>query len=318
MQSTTRSPASARRRSRCRRPPKRCGALSARPGPIEPRRRRAHGGFPRENSSRIEALNFALGRVGSGLRSASSRAHRRNRGDRDAWPLLPSFRLPIPPRPCCIKSYPFWVVQTEHLGLIVVSKGFRVATPIDYGIECFLGGGVAQMVLQLLLEPYPRRPVARAFVEHALDVLGQRYGGEEVVGENFLAGLRVELGKIACRRTQHNIALLDLGEAEVMENFGDWEQLVDFQLQIACEFRQVRLAMVRRSGDGLDQTGNRVGRDGCQSAAELQLRQMLGSPEGWAGRHVGINIVDHLAKGFVQAVAGMRKGDFDFARDASG
>ena len=45
---------------------------------------------------------------------------------------------------------------------------------------------------------------------------------------------------------------------------------------------------------------------------------MLDGSAGWAGRHLGINIVDHLAKGFVQAVAGMRKGDFDIARDAPG
>ena len=110
--------------------------------------------------------------------------------------------------------------------------------------------------------------MAGAFIEHALDVLGQRHRGEEVVGENFLARLRVKLGKIPCWRTQHNIALLDLGEAEVMENFGNRKHFIDFQLQIARELRQVRLAMVRRSGDGLDQTGNRVGRDGRQSAAE--------------------------------------------------
>ena len=112
------------------------------------------------------------------------------------------------------------------------------------------------MVFELLFEPYPRRPVTGAFVEHALDVLGQRHRGEEVVGENFLAGLRIELGKIPCRRTQHNIALLDLSEAEVMESFGNWKQFVDFQLQIARELRQVRLAVVRRRGNGFDQTGN--------------------------------------------------------------
>ena len=41
-----------------------------------------------------------------------------------------------------------------------------------------------------------------------------------------------------------------------MESFGNWKQFVDFQLQIARELRQVRLAVVRRRGNGFDQTGN--------------------------------------------------------------
>ena len=59
-------------------------------------------GFSRENSSRMESSNFAFGRRRSGIRSAPSLADRRKRGDCVAWPLLPCFRLPIPPRPCCI------------------------------------------------------------------------------------------------------------------------------------------------------------------------------------------------------------------------
>src|SRR4029077_14965532 len=59
-------------------------------------------------------------------------------------------------------------------------------------------------------------------------------------------------------------------------------------------------------------------RDGRQSAAELQLGQMLHGSDRWARGHLGINIVDHLPEGFVQAVAGMRKCYLDFARDAPG
>ena len=51
---------------------------------------------------RIELTYVALVRERSGLRSALNRAHKRKRGDLVAWPLLPCFRLPIPPRPCCI------------------------------------------------------------------------------------------------------------------------------------------------------------------------------------------------------------------------
>src|SRR5262245_36010266 len=81
-----------------------CGSLFTRREPASPAwvERRGQRGLARERSSRIELRYVALGREGSGLRSASSRAHRRKRGDLVAWPLLPCFRLPIPPRPCCI------------------------------------------------------------------------------------------------------------------------------------------------------------------------------------------------------------------------
>src|SRR5271166_1339352 len=113
---------------------------------------------------------------------------------------------------------------SEHLGLIVISEDFRVATPIHHGIERFLGGGIAQRVLELLLEAYPGRAVTGALVEHVSDVLRQRYRGKEVPGEDHLARLRIEIGKIARRRAQQNVALPDLGKAEVMQNFGDREQ----------------------------------------------------------------------------------------------
>src|SRR4029077_10897033 len=86
---------------------------------------------------------------------------------------------------------------------------------------------VAQMVLELLLKSYARRVMTGALVEHASDVPRERYRGEEVVGEDLLARLRVEVGKTARSRGQQNIALLDLGEAEVVQHFRNREQLVE-------------------------------------------------------------------------------------------
>jgi hypothetical protein len=63
-------------------------------------------GFRLENSSRTEARNFVLGCFISEDCSASRRAHKRKRGDCVAFPLLPCFLLPIPPRPCCIERHP--------------------------------------------------------------------------------------------------------------------------------------------------------------------------------------------------------------------
>jgi hypothetical protein len=93
-----------------------------------------------------------------------------------------------------------------------------------------------------------------------------------VPGKDHLACLRVEIGKIARRRAQQNVALLDLGEAEVVQDFGDREKVVDLELQGAGDFRQIRLAVIGRRSDGLDQTGYDVGRDGRQSAANPTLQ----------------------------------------------
>jgi hypothetical protein len=64
-----------------------------------------------------------------------------------------------------------------------------------------------------------------------------------VAGEDHLARLCVEFGKIARRRAQQNIALLDLCEAEIVQDLGDREQ-VDLELQGACDVGQVRLAVI--------------------------------------------------------------------------
>jgi hypothetical protein len=107
------------------------------------------------------------------------------------------------------------------------------------------------------------------------------------VGENFLADPRVELSEIPCSCIERNVVLVDLDKAEAMKNFGNRKQFADFQLQIARKFRQVRLAVVGRCCNGLDQTSNHVGRNRRQSVAELQLGQMLGrsglglGPSSW-------------------------------------
>lgn len=135
-------------------------------------------------------------------------------------------------------------LQAEHFGLIVIGEDFCVATPIDHGIECLLGRRVAQIVLKLLLEAHPGRPMARALVEHMLDVLGQRHRSKQVSGKNLLARLRVEVGELARRGAQQNVTLSDFGKPEVVEDFGDREQVIDLELQGARDFRQIRLAVI--------------------------------------------------------------------------
>jgi hypothetical protein len=65
------------------------------------------------------------------------------------------------------------------------------------------------MVFELLLISHARRVMTGALVEHASDVLRQRYRGEEVVGEDLLTRLRVEVGKTARSRSQQNTVEAD-------------------------------------------------------------------------------------------------------------
>ena len=48
--------------------------------------------------------------------------------------------------------------------------------------------------------------------------------------KDLFARLRVEIGKVARCRGQQNVAFLDLGKAEVVQDFGDREQIVDLEL----------------------------------------------------------------------------------------
>ena len=86
------------------------------------------------------------------------------------------------------------------------------------------------MVFQLLFEAYPRRLMTGALVEHVSDVLRERHRGQQMAGKDFFARLRVEIGKVARCRGQQNVALLYLGKAEVVQDFGDREQVVDLEL----------------------------------------------------------------------------------------
>src|ERR1700726_2832114 len=98
--------------------------------------------------------------------------------------------------------------------------------------------------------------MARALVEHMPDVLGQRHRSKQVLRKNLLARLRVEVGEVARRGAQLDVTVLDFGKPEVVKDFGDREQLVDLELQGARDFRQIRYAIVGRSSDGLDETGD--------------------------------------------------------------
>jgi hypothetical protein len=46
----------------------------------------------------------------------------------------------------------------------------------------------------------------------------------------------------------------------MVQEFGDRKQIVDRELQGARDVRKIRLAIIGRCGDGLDQSGHHIGR----------------------------------------------------------
>ena len=78
-----------------------------------------------------------------------------------------------------------------------------------------------------------------------------------MLGKNFLARLRIELGEIARVRAQHKVALLDLGEPEILKDFGDGKELIHLELQGARDFaKQMQERMSKGWGSPGDDDGS--------------------------------------------------------------
>src|SRR5215472_8345541 len=122
---------------------------------------------------------------------------------------------PVPPQ----WPSPLRILQTKRFGLIVVGEDLRIASPADYRIQRFFGRRVAQIILQFLLESNTRRAMAGAFVEHALDVLGQWHRRKQVMGKNLLARLCVEVREVARRGAEQNVSLADFRKPQIVKEF---------------------------------------------------------------------------------------------------
>ena len=88
------------------------------------------------------------------------------------------------------------VVAAEHFGFEQAAKEFTVQ--------------------KLVPEPAGRRAVSGSFVEHALDMPGERNVLEKMLGKLLLARIEVGLSKQLAGLGQLNVAAFEVGEAEVM------------------------------------------------------------------------------------------------------
>ncbi|CAB3775279.1 hypothetical protein LMG29542_08661 [Paraburkholderia humisilvae] len=151
--------------------------------------------------------------------------------------------------------------------------------------------------------------MARPLVEHLLDPRGQRHVPQQMLGEHHLALLRAELREHARRRRQENVAFAHIGKAQVLQHFGDREQVVHLQVQRARDFRHVRAAVVRRRRQRLDQTRHQVGRHMRQPAVQLEplSRRLAGLARG----HLRVDVVDQPPERRVQTIARMPEWHLD-------
>ena len=91
---------------------------------------------------------------------------------------------------------------------------------------------------------------------------------------------------------QVDVAVGHLGEAQEGEGLGDREELVDFELQVFPELRQVGAAVVRRAGQLLHQAGEEVGGDRLELGVHRHSRAGGGGRPGrrdgrWGRRRRG-------------------------------
>ncbi|ABA47860.1 200 kDa antigen p200, putative [Burkholderia pseudomallei 1710b] len=207
------------------------------------------------------------------------------------------------------------VLETEDLGLVVVRKDLAVTAPVDHRVERLLSRAVRQEILELLLEAHARRAMPGPLVQHFLDPRGERHVAQQMLGEHHLALLRAEFGEHAPRRRQEHVALAHVGEAQVLQHFGDREQIVDLEVQRAGDLGHVRAAVVRRRGERLDETRHQVRRHLRQPAAELEplLRRLADLARG----HLRVDVVDEAPERRVEPVARMLERHLDLRDHAA-
>ena len=179
--------------------------------------------------------------------------------------------------------------------LVVIGEQFRKARPGGDGIQRRFRGVGRHVVFQFVLEAALGRGVARALVEHAADVGGERHVAQQRAREDLLAHVVVVFREALAHMGEPDVAAFHFGEAQHLQRLGDRKQFVHFQLQVGGEIGQVGLAVVGLRRDRLDEAGEQVGGNRRQNGAEAgagealaPLRRRFGAPGG----HLGVDAVD--------------------------
>src|SRR5262249_18265803 len=72
------------------------------------------------------------------------------------------------------------ILKAEGLGLVIVSKGFRKASPGHDGAQCLLRCVSRHVVFELVEEPPSWRSVTFAFLQHTPDMGGKWNTGQQL------------------------------------------------------------------------------------------------------------------------------------------
>ncbi len=101
--------------------------------------------------------------------------------------------------------------------------------------------------------------MARAFVEHALDVRGERHVSDEVLREQPLAFVEIGTREPHPGFREPDIALGDFGEAQQLQRFQDGKQIIDLHLQLSSQRREIGATVVGFRRHCLCESGKHVG-----------------------------------------------------------
>src|SRR5947209_1461755 len=116
-----------------------------------------------------------------------------------------------------------WIVQTEHLAVVVVGEGFGIPGPAHNGPQALLGPIGCHVVLELIIESASGRLVGRTFVEDAANMRCEWDIAQEMPLKKPLALIEWRARKPLAFLGQPDVASLDLGQAQHLECLRDRE-----------------------------------------------------------------------------------------------
>lgn len=120
-------------------------------------------------------------------------------------------------------------IQAKRPRPVIVCEQFTVPCPTNNGPQGTVGIILVQMILELELEPSPRRPVTLPLVEHLANMGGERHEPDKVFAEQPFALFRLALNEEAAGGGQFDGTVLELGELEDTQGRSNRKEIVDIE-----------------------------------------------------------------------------------------
>jgi hypothetical protein len=123
------------------------------------------------------------------------------------------------------------ILKAEGLGLVVVSKGFRKASPGHDRAQCLLRRVSRHVVFELIEKPASWCDVICAFLQHTSDMGGKRNVGQQLLLEEFFSIVQRSARELLAHIGKPNIAFFDLRQSQHLQCLGDRKQVVHFHVK---------------------------------------------------------------------------------------